>query len=90
MNFILTDLCYQGDIPAIKKMIAKGIQIDVADYDGRTPLHLACSEGHNDLIEYFFGKCKIGACWLHFIIWKKRKQNNRKYAGQESNCPFPF
>ena len=27
-----------------------------ADYDGRTPIHLAASEGHSKIVEYFISK----------------------------------
>ena len=43
----------QGDLNGIQQMLAEGLSINVANYDGRTPLHLAASEGHHHLIEYF-------------------------------------
>ena len=35
----------EGDIPAVRRLIARGVSLRVADYDYRTPLHLAASEG---------------------------------------------
>ena len=29
-----------------------GIELDDSDYDGRTCLHLACSEGHIDIVKF--------------------------------------
>jgi glutaminase len=43
----------QGDLNEIKSLDAKGIDLDLADYDGRTPLHVAASEGHINIINYF-------------------------------------
>jgi glutaminase len=43
----------QGDLNEIKNLDAKGMDIDLADYDGRTPLHVAAAEGHTNIIDYF-------------------------------------
>ncbi len=42
-----------GDLNEIKNLDAKGIDLDMADYDGRTPLHVAAAEGHINIIDYF-------------------------------------
>ena len=34
-----------GDIDAMQKLLARGVPVDSSDYDHRTPLHLAASEG---------------------------------------------
>ena len=46
----------QGDLNEIKSLEAKGVDLNEADYDGRTPIHLAASEGHLKIIEYFISK----------------------------------
>lgn len=33
-------------------MAFNGADLDKADYDGRTPLHLAASEGRKDVVKY--------------------------------------
>ena len=35
-----------GDLRAIRRLVALGIPLDSADYDRRTPMHLAAAEGH--------------------------------------------
>ena len=42
----------QGDIIWIRRLMARGVALDVGDYDFRTPLHLAAAEGHLDAVRY--------------------------------------
>ena len=48
-NFI--KMCSNGDLKEIKNIINK-VDINFCDYDLRTPLHLAASEGHFEVVEY--------------------------------------
>lgn len=41
-----------GDLRAIRRLVARGIPLEVADYDLRTPLHLAAAEGHLEVVKY--------------------------------------
>jgi glutaminase len=43
----------EGDLGAIRRLVARGVALDIADYDLRSPLHLAAAEGHLAVVEYF-------------------------------------
>lgn len=43
---------YRGDLEAIKRYIIKGVDINQGDYDGRTALHLAAAEGHENCVSF--------------------------------------
>ena len=42
----------EGDIPALRRLMARGVPLNVADYDRRTPLHLACSENRLETVRF--------------------------------------
>ena len=43
----------KGDLTAVRHLSARGTALSAADYDGRTPLHLAAAEGHQNVVDYF-------------------------------------
>ncbi len=45
-----------GDIEEIHRLEANGIDLNAADYDGRTALHLAAAEGRVETVEYLLVK----------------------------------
>ena len=55
----VVNLCWaasQGDLSEAQKLAARGVDLDGADYDGRTALHLAASEGHAHVVEYLIAR----------------------------------
>jgi glutaminase len=45
-----------GDIDEILRLEAEGVNPDIADYDGRTPLHLAACEGQFEVVSHLLSK----------------------------------
>lgn len=41
-----------GDIDSLESLQQQGGDFNLPDYDGRTPLHLACCEGHLETVRY--------------------------------------
>ena len=50
------DAAYQGNIEAIKKYIADGTDVNVKGIGNITPLHIAASEGHKEVVELLITK----------------------------------
>ena len=53
---LVVELIYaasEGDLAAIGRLVACGANLEQADYDFRTPLHLAAAQGHEHIVQYF-------------------------------------
>ena len=48
----IIEICALGDLNSLKYYQLKNINFDNSDYDGRTPLHLASSNGHLNIVKY--------------------------------------
>lgn len=46
----------EGDLVSIYRLVARGVPLGAADYDFRTPLHLAAAEGHLNVVTYFLAQ----------------------------------
>lgn len=65
----ITDMCWaaaRGDLESLQRMIAFGYEANCADYDGRTPIHLASAEGHLKIVKYLHkhgGELNVSDRW---------------------------
>jgi len=50
VNIRFLQLCCDGKVEEIQQLIEK-IDVNFCDYDKRTPLHLAASEGHSEIVK---------------------------------------
>ncbi len=41
-----------GDMEHISRLVARGVRLESADYDRRTPLHLAAAEGQTEVVRF--------------------------------------
>jgi glutaminase len=53
------EICALGDLNSLKYYQLKEIDFGEGDYDGRTPLHLACSNGHVNIVKHLIEHCSL-------------------------------
>ncbi|KAL7302615.1 hypothetical protein TKK_0004677 [Trichogramma kaykai] len=46
-----------GDVTSLRRHRLSGTDMSLADYDGRTAMHLACGEGHLDCVRFLAEHC---------------------------------
>jgi glutaminase len=60
-QIIITEIlfaCFQNNVNLINRMIKSGLDMNVKDYDSRSTLHIAASEGHFQLVKLLIqAKC---------------------------------
>jgi Ca2+-binding EF-hand superfamily protein len=47
----LMDVVHAGDIDEARRLLLIGADVQYADYDSRTALHIACAEGHGEIVD---------------------------------------
>ncbi|XP_061077653.1 glutaminase liver isoform, mitochondrial isoform X2 [Conger conger] len=50
MNVLLA--AYRGDVQSLRRYFLSGADLNAVDYDGRSALHVAASEGHAEVIKF--------------------------------------
>ena len=56
LGFLLLNACKKNNKGTVLEVLSKGCDINFADYDNRTALHVACSENHLDLVNLLIEK----------------------------------
>jgi ankyrin repeat protein len=57
LSYRLMDACNQGDTEEVRRLVEEEhADVNTADYDGRVPLHVACSAGHEPVVRYLLSK----------------------------------
>lgn len=70
-----------GDLTSLRRFIARGIDPNHRDYDGRTALHLSASEGHNGVLRFLLA---YGARTDHRDRWGNTALDDAKREGHAS------
>ena len=80
---LIGELCQaasEGRVDDLRRLIDNGANPNAADYDRRTPLHLAAASGHLETIQYLLGK---GANATAQDRWGNRPIDDAKNHNQQ-------
>uniref|UniRef100_A0A8C2C276 glutaminase n=1 Tax=Cyprinus carpio TaxID=7962 RepID=A0A8C2C276_CYPCA len=50
---------HSGDVSALRRFALSSTDMDLKEYDSRTPLHVAAAEGHMDVVLFLMQSCKV-------------------------------
>ncbi|KAG7472934.1 hypothetical protein MATL_G00114230 [Megalops atlanticus] len=50
---------YSGDVSALRRFALSAMNMELKDYDSRTPLHVAAAEGHMEAVLFLTEYCKV-------------------------------
>ena len=56
LGYLLLEAASENDCYTIREVISKGVSVNFADYDKRTPLHLAAAEGKVEVVRFLLEK----------------------------------
>lgn len=57
--FSLMFAAYSGDVSAMRRFALSSMDMGQKDYDSRTALHIAATEGHIDVVKFLTDTCKV-------------------------------
>jgi glutaminase len=71
----------EGELLRLKQLVSRGVNVDAADYDGRTALHLAAASGHTQCVKFLLAagadvdsRDRFGAIPLHEAERERRAE----------------
>ena len=72
----LTNATSEGDVEAVKGLVARGVPLNAGGYDGQTTMHLAVAKGEIEIVQVLLQKgamvcihfCHC-ACLVHLSAW---------------------
>ena len=70
-----------GDVSCIQRLIARGVDLNVADYDKRTALHIAASEGQEEVVAYMLAhgaKADMKDRWERTALDDAKRTGNKQ------------
>ena len=56
MGYKLCKLASEGKLEDLQKIALEGTDLCLGDYDGRTAIHLATSNGHKEVVEFLISQ----------------------------------
>ena len=63
MGVQMCTFAFEGDMDQLHRMIINGVDVNIGDYDKRTALHLAASQGHVDIVSFLIAhKAEVNVC----------------------------
>ena len=80
-----------GDVATLADLLqAGGAHVNAADYDGRTPLHIACAQSDEDTVAYVVGDASF-AQLLGWLLLRFRACLTRLVGGSHrgTRCTSP-
>jgi len=59
LPIILCSAAQRKDLASLRDIVASGGDVNAADYDGRTALHVACAQGQLAVVKYLLSRTKV-------------------------------
>ncbi|KAL2093577.1 hypothetical protein ACEWY4_010889 [Coilia grayii] len=82
MNILLA--AFRGDLPSLRRSFLSGADMNAVDYDGRSALHVAASEGHLEVIKFLMentgASCLVKDRWGNTALQEAARCNQRSAA----------
>lgn len=80
MNILLAT--FRGDLPSLRRYFLSGADMNAVDYDGRSALHVAASEGHLEIIKFLMentgASCLVKDRWGNTALQEAARCNQRQ------------